>query len=105
MAIDTVKMRRGGAYEGIQRPFLPVYDGGNETGNLVLSMDHPMRELYIANDSTDDLVLTVTGDADLNISITLKAGDAIDERFPEFNVVTVTSVGAWRWYVRSGRIT
>jgi hypothetical protein len=106
MAIDTTKMRVGGAYEGDQRAKLPVYDAGSGSGNSVLTMNHPMRELYIANDSiTDDLILQVTGDSGLDISITLKPEDWIDERFPEFSTVTITAVGNWRWYVRSGRVT
>ena len=106
MSINTSTMRRGGAYEGDQRAKLPVYDSGSESGNKVLNMDHPMRELYIANDSTtNNLTLQVTGEAGLDISITLKPEDTIDERFPEFLTVTVTATDSWRWYVRSGRVT
>lgn len=106
MTINRNTMRIGGAYEGIQRHFLPVYQSGSETGNKVLSMDHPMRELYIANDSDiNDMTVTITGDAELSLEFTLKAGEWMDERFPEFNAVTVTATDNWRWYVRSGRIT
>lgn len=106
MSIDRTTMRIGGAYEGIQRNLLPVYDSGKETGNKVLTMDHPMRELYIANDSdTENVEFTVTGDASLSLTFTLLPHDWIDERFPEFTTVTVTASGAWRWYVRSGRLT
>lgn len=106
MSINRTTMRIGGAYEGIQRHMLPVYDSGSETGNKVLNMDHPMRELYVANDAdATDLTIQVTGDADLDLTFTLKAGSWIDERFPEFTTVTITAAGAWRWYVRSGRVT
>lgn len=107
MAIDTVKMRRGGVYEGDQRAKLPVYASGSEVGNKVWAMDHPMRELFITNDSLDnnDLTLQVTGDADLDLTFAIKMGETINERFPEFTVLTVTATDGWRWYVRSGRVT
>ena len=106
MSINTTTMKRTGAYHGDQRVKLPVYDSGFENGNRVLNMDHPMRELFVANDSlTDNLTIVVTGDASLSLTFTLKPEDAIDERLPEFTTVTVTASDAWRWYVRSGRIT
>lgn len=106
MSIDITKMRVGGAYEGDQRGKLPVYDSGIESGNLVLTMDHPMRELFLSNDSLHNgLTLNISGDADLDLDFIINPGDSIDERFPEFTTITVTATDDWRWYVRSGRVT
>lgn len=107
MAININTMRIGGKHEGDQRVKLPVYASGSGTGNEVLTMDHPMRELYFANDSVGDnsLTLVISGDAALSLTFTLKAGETINERFPEFNLVTITATDDWRWYVRSGRVT
>lgn len=105
MSVNRSTMRIGGDYEGIQRNVIPVYDGGYETGNVDIVIDHPVRELFISNDSTtDNLIFQVLGDS-VDITLTLLPGDTLDERFIEFSRVIVTAVGAWRWYVRSGRIT
>jgi hypothetical protein len=105
MTINLTTMRIKGAYNGDNRARLPVYDSDSGSGNAVVTMDHAMRELYFTNDSiTDDLTLVVSGDASLSLSFTLKPGEGIDERFPEFTKLTITAVGAWRWYVRSGRV-
>lgn len=106
MSINTNTMRRGGAYEGDQRAKLPVYDSGIESGNLVINMDHPMRELYLSNDSTAySLTLNISGASDLSLDFELRPYETINERFPEFEKITVTASEGWRWYVRSGRIT
>ena len=106
MTINRSTMRTGGAYEGIQRPMLPVYDSGIESGNEVLTMDHPMRELFISNDDMDNnLTFIVTGNDQLSLEFMLTPGGTFNERMPEFLTVTVTAPGAWRWYVRSGRVT
>ena len=84
---------------------LPVYDSGVETGNKVLTMDHPMREIWLSNDSeTLTLSVVVAGEASLSLSFTLYPGEVLNERFPEFLTVTVTASSAWRWYVRSGMV-
>ena len=99
-------MRTGGAYEGIQRVKVPIFDAGVKTGNQVLTMDHPMRELYLSNDSTvNPLTVVVTGDASLSLTFVLSAGQVMDERLPEFTVVTVTATDSWSYRVRSGRVT
>ena len=104
MAVVSATEREAGNYDAIDRAKLPVYDSGNESGNRILNMDHPMRELYVANDSDgSDLVIQITGESGLDISFTLKPGDTIDERLPEFLTVTVTATDSWRWYVRSAR--
>lgn len=106
MTFNTTTMRRGAAYEGIQRGRLPVYQSGEDTGNETLVMDHPMRELFFINDSsTANATVVVSGPDNLSLSFTIAPGDRIDERFPEFDTVTITATHGWRWYVRSGRIT
>jgi hypothetical protein len=106
MAIDRTAMRIAGAYEGGQRAKLPIYDSGSESGNLVLTMEHPMRELFLVNDSmSDNLTLNVAGDASLSLDFVLIPNEQFDERLPEFLTVTVVSPGAWHWRVRSGRVT
>lgn len=106
MTINLTTMKKHSYYHGDQRDKLPVYDSGSETGNKVLTMDHPMRELYVANDSIENnLTIVVTGDASLSLTFTLLPGDMINERMPEFTTVTVTATDSWRWYVRSGRVT
>ena len=107
MTINLNTMARTGAYHGDQRAMLPVYDSGSETGNLVLTMDHPMRELFITNDTTDETSMTVnvSGAASLSLTFVLRQAESLNERFPEFETVTVTSSSNWRWYVRSGRVT
>lgn len=94
-----------GAHElGRQRPKLPVFDAGSEDGNITLTMDHPMRELFIANDSeSDDLTFTVycrNGE----LTFTLKHCETFDERLELFTSVDVEASGEWRWIVRSGRV-
>lgn len=99
-------MRRTGAYHGDQRAKLPIFDSGSESGNLVLNMDHPMRELYLTNDSvSNNVTVVVTGDASLLLTFVLGPNETMDERLPEFTQVTVTATDSWRWRVRSGRIT
>ena len=105
MTVDRTKVNPGHKDLGILRAKLPVYDSGSDTGNAVLTMDHPMRELYVSNDDlSNDLTLLVSGPAGLSISMTLKPNETIDERFPEFDAVTITATGAWRYYVRSGLV-
>lgn len=85
----------------------PVYDTSGTTqvnGNQVLVMDHPMRELFLSNDSNNNITVVVTGLASLNMSFLLLPGETLNERLPLFQIVTVTASGVWRWYVRSGRI-
>lgn len=105
MTVDRTKVKPGHQDHWTTRVMLPVYDSGSETGNKVLSMDHPMRDLYITNDDRDsNITVVVTGEASLSLTFTLKPGEYLDERFPEFLTVTVTASGSWRWYVRSGLI-
>jgi len=105
MGINTSTMRRGAAYEGIQRDVLPVSDGDAGTGNESITISIPARELFLSNDSTtDNLTFRVIGD-NVDFTYTLLPGETIDERFLEFNNLVISAVGAWRWYVRSGRIT
>lgn len=97
--------RKAGAYDGAQRSVLPVYASGQPSGNQVIQMDHPMRDLFLSNDSTtNNLTIVVTGEAGLSLTLVLLPGETINERFPEFLTVTVTAAGSWRWYVRSGRV-
>lgn len=106
MSIDKTKVRIGGEYEGIQRVKLPVCASSGVTpanGNQTITMDFLMRELFLSNDTADDLTLIVNCIAG-TLGFLLKGGDTIDERLPEFSSITVTSSGNWRWYVR-GNIT
>lgn len=104
MAIDIDNMFGRGHELGIQRAKLPVYDCGSESGNEELEFLHPVRELFIANDSkTADLTVEV-GCPDGTMTLTLKHCETLDERFQEFTRVTVTASGPWRWIVRSGRV-
>ena len=107
MTINLITMKRYADYHGDQRVMLPVFDSGSATGNQVLTMDHPMRELFITNDSENDnnMTVVVSGEFGLSLSFTLKPGESLNERFSEFSVVTVTATDGFRWYVRSGRIT
>lgn len=106
MTINLSAMAKQAYYFGDQRTSLPVYDAGSETGNLVLTMDHPMRELYISNDdASTSLTINVSGAAALSIDFVLLHGEVLNERFTEFETVTVTAPGSWRWIVRSGRVT
>jgi hypothetical protein len=106
MTINLNTMQKQGWYHGDQRTSLPVWDAGSETGNLVLTMDHPMRELFVSNDdATSSLTVQVLGDAGLDVTFTLLHGEVLNERFTEFTSAIVTATGAWRWIVRSGRIS
>lgn len=92
---------------GNLRDRTPVYDtsGGTQVnGNSTLTMDHPMRELFITNDNNTNMTIVVTGLASLNMTFLLLPGETLNERLPLFQVVTVTATGNWRWYVRSGRL-
>jgi len=104
MTVDRTKTKPGHESHWYNRGLLPVYSSGQETGNKVLSMDHPMRELFISNDSiSDDLTLTIKGDA-FSLDFVLKPRETLNERFCEFTSITVTAAGDWRWYVRSGMV-
>jgi len=90
-----------------KRTKVPVYDGSGstqESGNQTLTMDFPMRELFISNDSNSNITFTVTGNASLNMSFLLLPGEVFDERLPLFNQVVVTASGVWRYRVRGGRV-
>lgn len=105
MGITRSATKPGHETHWYNRNFLPVVDSGSESGNKVLSFTYAMRELYITNDDPEaDLTVVVTGEASLSLTFTLKAGEYLDERFPEFLAVTVTATGAWRWYTRSGLV-
>jgi hypothetical protein len=105
MSVDRSRVKPGHRDHWYMRGSLPVYDSGSETGNKVLSMDHAMRELYVTNDNLEnEMTILVEGEAGLSLTFTLKPDEYLDERLPEFLTVTVTSVGAWRWMVRSGLI-
>ena len=105
MSLNISSMRSGAAYEGIQRGVLPVFDSGSTTGNQVLTMAHPMRDLFVSNDSdANTMTINVAGAAG-TLQFILKAGETLNERMHEFDYVTVTASDAWRWYVRSGRVT
>jgi len=105
MTVDRSAVKPGHATHWYGRQLIPVYDSGSETGNQVLTMDHPMRELFISNDSdSEDMTIAITGEASLSLSFTLKPKETLNERFPEFLTATVTSAGDWRWFVRSGLI-
>lgn len=105
MTLDRSALKPGHETHWYNRQMLPVYDAGSETGNQVLSMDHPMRELWLTNDSeSDSITVQITGEASLDITFTLKPNETLNERFYEFTTVTVTAAGAWRWYVRSGLV-
>jgi len=106
MTINLSTMAKQAYYFGDQRTSLPVYDAGSETGNQVLTMDHPMRELFVSNDdATESLTVQVLGDAGLDITFTLLHGEVLNERFTEFTSAIVTATGSWRWICRSGRVT
>lgn len=88
-------------------PKVSVYDTSGITqmsGNQTLTMDFPMREIFISNDSNSNLTAVFTGIANLNMSFLLLPGETINERLPLFNQVVVTCSGLWRYYVRSGRV-
>jgi len=59
----------------------------------------------LLSDLNSGLTLNVAGDASLTLDFVLMPNETINERFPEFSTVTVIAAGAWRWYVRSGRVT
>lgn len=105
MAINLSQMKDIGRQVGIQRDKLPVYESYEGTGNHDETFPVNMREVLISNDSTtDDLTIQVVGPASLNITITVKAYEVLDERFPEFSGVSIVATGAWRFLVRSGLI-
>lgn len=89
---------------GSQRARLPVYDSKQGTGNSTETMDHPMREIFFSNDYTLAQTLLFTGPNSLSMTFVLNPGETLDERLPEFSQFTITAGGAWRYYVRSGRI-
>jgi hypothetical protein len=106
MTLDKTKIKPGHQTHWYNRQLLPVYDSGSETGNSVLTMDHPMRELFISNDDdSSDITINVAGEASLSLDFVLKPKETLNERFPEFLIVTVVSGGDWRWFVRSGLIS
>ena len=88
-------------------PKVSVYDTSGatqENGNLTLTMDFPMREVWLGNDSNSNLTAVFTGNASLNMTFLLLPGEILNERLPLFNQIVVTCSGAWRYYVRSGRV-
>ena len=106
MAINKALVRVGGAYEGIQRSHLPVCASSGTSpanGNATIPFDFLMRELFLSNDSSSDMTLTVNCTAG-TLGWLLRSGETFNERLPEFASITVTSSGDWRWYVR-GNIT
>lgn len=106
MAIDLTKQKPGIAEHGNQRPKLPIDEAGGYTGTQTLYMTYAMRELLISNDDASaSLTVQVTSDSGYTITITVNAGEILDERFYPFNQVIVTGTGAWRYFVRSGLIT
>jgi hypothetical protein len=105
MALNRASVIDKGKDRGIQRDILPVYDVGSESGNKVLNMDHPMREIWLSNDSsTYNATAVFTGPNSLSLEFLLYPGEVLNERLPEFLTITVTATGAWRWYVRSGLV-
>ena len=97
-----------GAYHGDQRANTPVLGMGSETGNVTLTYPYPdtARELFLVNDSsTNPLSFVLTDHDGATYSFTLKAQESLDERFVPFVSVAVTAADAWRWIVKSGRVT
>lgn len=85
----------------------PVYDSSGQTqnsGNATLTMDFPMRELFLSNDGNGNLTIQVIGNASLNLNFLLLPGETFNERLPLFTSLIITTSGAWRYYVRSGRV-
>lgn len=108
--LDTSKIPIQARENGDQRAKLPVIGSSGDTavnGNysIVKGVDIPIfgKELFIANDSTDVMTITITMPGG-SLSFILNAGDTIDERFPPFSRVDVVATGNWRWYVR-GNLT
>ena len=94
---------------GRQRAKLPVGDypislTGNYTYNspVVNGKTKFMREFFFSNDSSANATLQFNDP--MNISIIIYAGETFDERIGEFSQVTITAVGAWRAYPRSGEV-
>lgn len=105
--MGSVSLGQKGAQDhGNQRAKLPVYDSiTNGNGNYAWIQDHLMREFYFSNDSTvSQTTVNLTGPNNLNLSFVLMAGDYIDERVPDFSIMTITASDIWRAYVRSAMV-
>lgn len=102
MASDPSAQKDIGIPAGLQRERLPVWEFYAGTGDHEETFPHLMRELCFTNDGSGDIDVQVVGPADLNITITLKGGEVLDERFPPFSGVAIVGPGQeWRFYTRS----
>lgn len=95
-----------GNYHGDQRSNVPVYDMGEETGNVTLTFPVLIREFFIINDSEEnDLSFVITDVDGKTLSFTLKKCESLDDRYVPFSTVSVTATDSWRWIAKSGRVT
>jgi len=91
----------------IQSRFVkPVVDyDDQDTGNHIVSFDRRQVELLMSNDSASNLSFEIydsmTG---YTFNFTLKPDEVMDERFQEFDSLTIVATGAWRYYTRTLRL-
>ena len=111
MGLNPSLMTQEPVYHGDNREKLPVIGSSGVTpvsGNLTISEGTswpalPARELFLSNDSSGDITITVTCTGG-TLSWILHTGETFNERMPPFTSVVVTASGNWRWYVR-GNLT
>lgn len=101
MAVNVPASLDNGKEAGIQRVKLPVYESYAGTGAHTENFPYVMRELLFSNDSNGDLTVQVLGPSSLNITITVKAYEVLDERFTDFSQIVITGAGAWRFWPRT----
>jgi len=96
-----------GKDNGNERAKLPVVGSSGTTqqnGNYTITQGVdfaiPGRELYISNDSQNNITIQVNTIEGGAISFVLLPIEIIDERLPLFSSVIVTATGNWRWYIR-----
>lgn len=92
---------------GNERPKIPVIgssgltqQNGNYTITQGVDFAVPGREIYISNDSQNNITITVNCIEGGAISFLLLPIEIIDERLPLFSSIVVQSSGLWRWYIR-----
>ena len=103
MAVDVAGALQRGHEAGKERVRLCVYEFYAGTGNHTEVFPLAMRELVFTNDSDATMTVQILGINGLNVTATIRAGEVLDERFPEFDtVVIVAPTGkGWRFYPRS----
>jgi len=72
-----------------------VRDYIQTSGVTTRTYNTPMYSVLLMNDGATDMTLTVSG-----LTMTIKAGEVLDEAFPQFTSVTTTAANTFRMWVR-----